>query len=630
MFRSSITNFLTASLVALMTGLFVAALLLAGLAWNNHRVANQIARLEEVDRALFDAQVDTRSQVPVVSVALLEQDDPRSAVERTAATTSRSLAAAVTKLADSEVSGRDALIARINRARDDMDSRAQVLARQADLPRPERRLYALDSWRTSVHELIDTLSLASSSINSVIRAGDARIAALVQVRETAWTIRDRYGLQCSTLRLYVENNESLDEAARDAWIGDRAVYGNATRNLDSLLSQSVGSGTLRDLAAVARAQTADSQAQIDGIVDGLGRSTQRRVTASQWTSLCDRPFGATIAIARQAQREASEHADRLRRSSARLLLIAAIDLTGVVSCGLTAVFVLRRRFARPMKQLIASIDRLSRKHYEEPVPGTGTPDELGSMASALEDLRQSELATERLQQAMNRFTSDASHQMRTPLAILATHLTVLESQISATHPGHQSLLDLREAADRLQRLLVQLLRLARAESLEGADSEVVDLGDVAQDVSREYVQQAIDSGIDLRFEEGERRTLRVRASRIAIHEILANLIDNAIRYNRPGGHVTVRARRDVEGVAVLEVEDDGPGIPASEWPKALTRFYRLPRDQSRPGSGLGLPIVESLVNGLGGRLLRMGDAKPGGLTVRVEFPLADIGIDFSG
>jgi len=81
-------------------------------------------------------------------------------------------------------------------------------------------------------------------------------------------------------------------------------------------------------------------------------------------------------------------------------------------------------------------------------------------------------------------------------------------------------------------------------------------------------------------------------------------------------------RHDGDGAIILEVADNGPGIPESEWPRALTRFYRMPRDQARPGSGLGLAIVESLVSSLGGTLARILESDSPGLTVRVVIPRA--------
>ena len=612
---------MTAALATLMAGLFVAVLVTAIRDWNSFRFAARIDRLVDIDGALFDAQEAARAQVPVDSMALLEQEDPRPVIEASARDAARKLAHALAELRSVDIAGRAALESNIESQWRRMSDLAQETLDQAALPRSGRSLLALDSWRSSIHELIGALSLASASVHGIARIDDGRIGELVEVRETAWIIRDRYGLQCSGLRPSVQASGPLGAVVRDTWIGDRAVYLAAWKSLEMLLLDPSGSRELVRLATVARRETEAAQAQIDRVVEQLGRAQRAPVSGSQWTSLCDAPFAAILEIARQAQQEASERAEGMRSDSFRILMIAGADLSAVIAFGFAAVIMVRRRFAQPMRQLTASIDRFSRRDYSTAVPGIESPDELGSMANALEALRTATIEAERLQLAMNRFTSDASHQMRTPLAILRSHLAVLETLIDSAHAGHASLVDLREAADRLQRLLIQLLSLARAEASQFEESELSDLAEVAADTAREYALQAKAAGVELQF-ESDGIAIPSRLSRIVVREILSNLIDNAIRYNQPGGRVIVRLRHGGDGAIILEVADNGPGIPESEWPRALTRFYRMPRDQARPGSGLGLAIVESLVSSLGGTLARILESDSPGLTVRVVIPRA--------
>jgi len=303
-------------------------------------------------------------------------------------------------------------------------------------------------------------------------------------------------------------------------------------------------------------------------------------------------------------------------------MIAGFDLAVVVAFGAFAVVVVQRRFARPMSVLTRTIARLSRGDYDEPVPTTGSPDELGSMALALEALRARSLEAERLQQAMSRFTADASHQMRTPLTILQTHIAVLDELIPRVHAARPSLADIRGAADRLQRLLIQLLKLAKAEGAVAAESDAgpIDLRALVEEVAEEHLPQATQAGVGLHFEAASVPCL-ARLDPITLREILTNLIDNAIRYNAPGGHVIVRLLV-AEGARIVEVEDDGPGIPPAEYEKVFTRFYRLKRDQDRVGSGRGLAIVGSLVAAMDASLqLASADGSGGrGLRIRLVLP----------
>jgi two-component system sensor histidine kinase TctE len=209
--------------------------------------------------------------------------------------------------------------------------------------------------------------------------------------------------------------------------------------------------------------------------------------------------------------------------------------------------------------------------------------------------------------------------MRTPLTILRTHISVLGGVLPKNNEAHSSFKDIQEAADRLQRLLIQLLKLARADGGQALDKEsgTIDLRDVIQEIATKHVPQALEASIDLHFEAAP-RPFPTQANPIMIHEIFSNLIDNAIRYNNAGGSVVIRLFDD-QGRHVVDVEDDGPGIPAAERDKVFTRFYRLNRDQSRVGSGLGLAIVQSFAATLNAEISMSAGANDRGLRVRVSF-----------
>ncbi|MDB6097365.1 MAG: hypothetical protein JWN58_68 [Gammaproteobacteria bacterium] len=619
MFKSSITKFLIASLGILMVGLFVAALILAVEAWTNYALAGRIARLTSTDKTLFDALVAVRAQVPKDSTALIAQDDPRPVIDATYEDASRAVAIALQALQSTDIPNHVELAMAIGQAWEKVKGLQSIVDIQASRVRAERNLHTIDDWRDSIHRTLDTISIASVHVGNMVRIGDPKIAEMVQIRRTAWTIRDRYGLQCSMLRSNVETSQPLDAAQLDSWLGNRAVYTFAWQTLDDLLLRPGVSPAVRELVDLARRNTQEAQTQVDAVVKRFDRSGKPAVASAEWTSLCDRPFESILAIAQQAQDEANQHAEAIRASSFRILLIAGIDLTSVIAFGAFAVVHVQRRLARPMKILTAAIARLSRRDFDEAVPSTESPDELGSMAQALETLRTSALEAERLQQAIGRFTADASHQMRTPLTILRTHIAVLGSQIPPNNPAYSSFKDIQEAADRLQRLLIQLLKLARADGGQALvqESETIDLREVLQEIAVNHVPQGLEAGIELHF-EAEPRPFPTHANPIMIHEIFANLIDNAIRYNEPGGSVVIKLFDD-GGRHIVDVEDDGPGIPDAERDKVFTRFYRLNRDQSRVGSGLGLAIVRTLSATLNAEISISRGLNGRGLRVRVAW-----------
>jgi signal transduction histidine kinase len=619
MFKSSITKFLIASLGILMAGLFVAALILAVQAWSNYALAGRIARLTNTDHTLFNALVTVRAQIPKESTALIAQDDPRLLMGATHREASLTVTTALEALQATDIANRVQIVATIQAAWRKAEALQFTVEAQASRARAERDLHAIDDWREAVHGMTDTLSTASAAVGNAVRMGDPIIAEMVQIRRTAWIIRDRYGLQCSMLRPNVDRSRPLDDGQLDLWHGDRAIYTAAWHTLDEFLLRPGVSTALRERIEVARTVTKQAQTRVDAIVGRFDSSGKPVVASAEWTALCDGPFGSILAIAQQAQDEANKHAEVIRAASFRMLLVAGVDLTSVIAFGVFAVVNVQRRLARPMKILIGAIARLSRREFDEPVPTTQSPDELGSMARALETLRTSALEAERLQQAVSRFTADASHQMRTPLTILRTHISVLGGLIPSNNAAYSSLKDIQEAADRLQRLLIQLLKLARADGGQSLDREsgTIDLREVIQEIAAKQVPQALEAGIDLHF-EAEQRPFPTKANLITINEIFANLIDNAIRYNEAGGSVVVRLFGD-RGKPVVDVEDDGPGIPDAEREKVFTRFYRLNRDQSRVGSGLGLAIVQSLAATLNAEISMSAGAGNRGLRVRVSF-----------
>jgi signal transduction histidine kinase len=620
MFKSSITKFLITSLGILMTGLFIAALILAYQAWTNYALAGRIARLTNTDKALFQALVTVRAQIPKNSTALIAEGNPRGVISAAHVEASRTVRSALEALKATDIANRDRLVAAIQTAWQRVDALQFTVDSQASLPQAERNLLNIDAWRTAVHGLTDTLNTASVVVGNGVRIGNPLVAEMVQIRRSAWTIRDRYGLQCSMLRPNVERSSLLTAAQLGSWQGNRAVYTAAWVTLDEFLLRPGVSTGVRNRIDIARGQTEAAQAKVDAIVARFDNSGRPAVPGAEWTALCDGPFDSILAIAQQAQDEANQQAEAIRVSSFWMLLIAGLDLTSVIAFGIFAVIHVQRRLARPMKTLLATIARLSRREFDESVPATGSPDELGSMAQALETLRTSALEAQRLQEAMSRFTADASHQMRTPLTILRTHISVLGGLITTRGAAHASLMDIQEAADRLQRLLIQLLKLARADSSQSVDKEAVpiDLRELVQEVAMKQVPQALEAGIELHF-EAEPRPFPTQANPIMVNELLANLIDNAIRYNQSGGSVIVRLT-DTDGKHVVSVEDDGPGIPDAERDKVFTRFYRLNRDQGRVGSGLGLAIVRSLATTLNAEVMMSAGTDNRGLHVRVAFP----------
>jgi two-component system sensor histidine kinase TctE len=224
--------------------------------------------------------------------------------------------------------------------------------------------------------------------------------------------------------------------------------------------------------------------------------------------------------------------------------------------------------------------------------------------------------------AVRRFTSDASHQMRTPLAVLRTHLDLVRRYGVASNFGQDGLADMDGAIGTLERLLLQLISLARAEEAPGHVNfrQPFDLAATAAAAAAERFDQARAHKVEVSF-EGPDSACAVGHPFLA-RELVGNLIDNAIRYNTAGGSVLVRVTG--EGASCrLEVIDNGPGIPIEARELVFDRFYRLPRDTERNGSGLGLPIVRALAERMSAALTLDDGPDRRGLKVSIVFEAAD-------
>ncbi|MGH6617728.1 sensor histidine kinase [Sphingomonas sp.] len=262
-----------------------------------------------------------------------------------------------------------------------------------------------------------------------------------------------------------------------------------------------------------------------------------------------------------------------------------------------------------------------RKADFDPLPLDHVPNELRSLIAAVNSLL---ARLDNAVQGIRRFTADASHQMRTPLTILRTHIDLLKSTVELPPgPARQSAVDIDAATTRLQRLLTQLLALARAEgSREAAMSSArpTDIVAVVRGVAEEHAPRALKSAIDLQFDAAVPALQVVTIGDLA-GELVGNLVDNAIRYTPADGEVLVSVARE-GGAALVVVEDNGPGIPPADRPLVFTRFRRLDRDQAHPGSGLGLAIVQALAEAIGATVMLTDRAAGPGLRVEVRVPIA--------
>lgn len=327
----------------------------------------------------------------------------------------------------------------------------------------------------------------------------------------------------------------------------------------------------------------------------LGRSASTGVSSV--------PFVVTVAETTIARTQLSETI--LIRSALRLAIligVAAIVVWFAVAASLSPLERLGSAIAERSPDDLHPIDQ------SVPVEVRGLVDTvnsfMGRLGTALSGLRH--------------FTGNASHQLRTPLAIIRTQFALsaraesLDAARAAARTGD-------EAVAHAERVLAQLLLLAKIdETATERIMQPVDLSVLASTVTAERIPEARIAGIDLGFEGDDK--VMVRAEPLLIGELLSNLIGNALAYAGSGAEVTVRVVR--KDGALLEVEDNGPGIPPDRIETVRRRFSRGD-SIGKPGAGLGLPIVEEIAALFGGSMDILPGTAGRGVCVRVRLPVLD-------
>jgi|DewCreStandDraft_4_1066084.scaffolds.fasta_scaffold00018_52 two-component system phosphate regulon sensor histidine kinase PhoR len=227
-----------------------------------------------------------------------------------------------------------------------------------------------------------------------------------------------------------------------------------------------------------------------------------------------------------------------------------------------------------------------------------------------------------LERVRQEFVANVSHELRTPLSHIKGYVeTLLTGAASDPALQQRCLQTIARNANRLELLIEDLLTLAELESGQVAlQPRPISLPDFVGKILQDFQPRASARQIQL---ESQVPPLRVRADPLRLEQVLANLLDNAIKYGRQGGHVWVRARTSSDEWVEVAVADDGPGLPPEACERVFERFYRVDKARSREqgGTGLGLAIVKHIVQRHGGRV--WVESQPGrGATFYFTLPSA--------
>jgi two-component system sensor histidine kinase QseC len=297
--------------------------------------------------------------------------------------------------------------------------------------------------------------------------------------------------------------------------------------------------------------------------------------------------------------------DTLTWQMARSLIVPMLFLVIVVA----AIATLRMtRALRPLGQLSAELDRRDSADLR-PLAGLRIPAEVVPLVDAINDLMA------RLGYAIIRereFADNAAHELRTPLAALKTRAQATRVQLSGNAEAAQSLDLLVAAVDRMTGVIEQLLLMAR---LDGSADQFgpIDLTRLVTDVAREAASAAVAKHQDFAAEIADGLTVQGNGDALSI--ALRNLLDNAVRYTPPHGHVRISAAHHPQGVVVV-VDDDGPGLHVPP-EQAFARFTRF--DTSSTGNGLGLSMADQITRQHNGDI-NLENRPEGGLRCTIRLP----------
>lgn len=253
------------------------------------------------------------------------------------------------------------------------------------------------------------------------------------------------------------------------------------------------------------------------------------------------------------------------------------------------IWILINKGLQPLNQVISQVRKRHPEHLQ-PLKVSHTPKEIQPLIIEINQLLQ------RLKEGLSReqhFAADAAHEIRTPLAIIKT---LAQTAINSKNPKdiEFALKKIIDSVDRATHVMIQLMNMSKTmtDMNKKSNFQAINLAKLASECLSELVPQALEKNIELDF-ESENNCPNIQGNPIALNILIRNLVDNAIRYSPKETHIYIKIYSTEESV-VLEVRDEGPGIPKAKKDKVFERFYRAQNQHAPQGTGLGLSIVKQI------------------------------------
>ncbi len=333
--------------------------------------------------------------------------------------------------------------------------------------------------------------------------------------------------------------------------------------------------------------------------------------------------GTTMVDSRAVVLRVSRAEERLRNQLWEILVVLVLGLPLVVVLAAMGGYVLARRALAPIDHLASDARRITADRLHERLSVPNPNDEVGRLTAVINDtFARLESSFDRLR----RFTADASHELRSPLAVIRGIGEAGLGERRSPEEYREAMGSMLEEVDRLTNLVDTLLRLSHADAgMVRLARESIDVGQLTNEVVSSLAVLAEERNQCLAVNVADHVT--ILADRPVLREAVTNIVDNAIKYSPPGSTIDVSARA-ADGRAIVTVADEGPGIASEYRDRIFDRFFRVDeaRSRDRGGTGLGLAIAKWAVEINGGQIAV--DQRPnGGSVFRIVLPLAGAAIN---
>ena len=316
--------------------------------------------------------------------------------------------------------------------------------------------------------------------------------------------------------------------------------------------------------------------------------------------------GAAVPEQMQIPQHFSNRRSTLRMESAAAMLLVVL-LSGVMTYWLTG------KALSPLRKIAGQMETIQAQNLAQPVEVPGTEDEVAHLAKSFNAML-SRLG--KSFETQKRFSANAAHELRTPLAVIQARLDLLDRK-SKELPGDcaESLEILAAQTERLSHLVEELLQMARLETVQKSDQ--ISLPALLEEILCDLEEVAQKNGVKMVQHPSEGELVGNDA---LLYRAIYNVIENSIKYNHTGGRVSAQSNVE-KGQIIVTISDSGRGIPAEDQKQVFDPFFRVDKSRSRQmgGCGLGLALTKAIIELHGGQI-RIVSSSPKGTTIRIMLP----------